>query len=300
MRRSGCGLLGRAAAPVLRFGAVLIVAALFSGCNPGAGSSWPDGQWRRSSPEAQGISSEGIAALFTHVENADLPLHGLVVVRHGYIVTEAYWYPFHAGLKHDLASCTKSVVSALIGIELSEGSLKGTSAPVVGFFPEEPLDNPDPRKASITIDNLLTMSSGLDWPEWESSVVDPRNPSLAMMRSTDEARYFLGRPMSASPGRVWNYNSGGSQLLTLILKRSTGLDPVEFARSRLFAPLDMGDVAWARDPNGNPQGGGGLRMTLPDMARFGYLYLRVEGGRVAPSSRASGSLPRRAIEFAPP
>jgi CubicO group peptidase (beta-lactamase class C family) len=98
-----------------------------------------------------------------------LPLHGLVVIRHGYIVKEKYFSYFDASTAHELYSCTKSFVGALAGIAFQKGYLIDVTAPVLGFFPDRKFARVDTRKEAMKIEDLLTMSSGLDWAEGEST-----------------------------------------------------------------------------------------------------------------------------------
>jgi CubicO group peptidase (beta-lactamase class C family) len=118
--------------------------------------------WRSSTPEAQGMDSEILAQAFDYVRQHQIPIHSLLIVRNGYVVLDAYFYPFQEGQVHDGASMTKSITSTLIGIAIGELRLSSVRQPVLSLFPERNVGNRDERKDRITIEHLLTMTSGLD------------------------------------------------------------------------------------------------------------------------------------------
>lgn len=169
--------------------------------------------------------------------------------------------------KHKINSCTKSVTSCLIGIAHEKGFIPRLDVPISTYFPTI-LEDRDSRKQLITIDHLLTMTAGFDWPEmgeWEGW------PN--MIHSPNWVKYVLERPLIAEPGQVMNYNSGCSQLLSAILQKTTGLTTREFAVRHLFSPMGFDDFIWHEDPQGINIGGFGLHMTVQDMHKFGHLYL---------------------------
>jgi CubicO group peptidase (beta-lactamase class C family) len=230
----------------------------------------PTQGWRTSTPEQQGIDSEQLVKLMDYVQNPGYDLHSLLIVRNGYLVMEAYWHPFQPDTKHNLQSCTKSFTSALVGIAIDQGYMDGIYHKVLDWFPERTPANNDARKRTITLEHLLTMSSGLDWPTHDLG--EALLPQLA--QSKDWVQFVLDRPMAQEPGTVFNYNSGGSHLLSAIINKTTRMSALDFARKNLFAPLGITDAFWSSDPNGINTGGYGLELTPRDMAKFGYLYLK--------------------------
>jgi len=129
--------------------------------------AWPTSGWLTSSPEQEGMSSRELALLVDFgLSNG---MDSLLVVRHGKIVTEAYYAPFRADTKHRINSATKSVVGSFVAIALKEGLLKSVDQPVLDFFPDRPIANDDERKKAMTLQTLLDMTSGLDWVEPLSS-----------------------------------------------------------------------------------------------------------------------------------
>ncbi|QJC52165.1 serine hydrolase [Paenibacillus albicereus] len=171
-------------------------------------------------------------------------------------------------------SCTKSVLSALIGIAIGQRLIGGEEDPIVAYLDvEEPglaeALRDDPRKRSITIAQLLNMTSGLDWPDFDK-------PYRELKRAENPASFVLGRPLAHEPGAVFAYNTGGSQLLAIALERACGRSLSTFARRHLFGPLGAGPVRWSRLAGGQ-EGGAGLSMTMRGLAKLGRLY--AQGGR---------------------
>jgi CubicO group peptidase (beta-lactamase class C family) len=233
-------------------------------------SYWPTEAWRTSTPEEQGIDSAGLVEMLDQIEEEGYPIHGIAIVRNGYLVLEAYVHPFRAEDRHYIASCTKSFVSALIGITLEQGYIDNLDQKLLDFFPERTVANVEAHKEAITLEHLLTMSSGLDWPGTRLA----ESLQTQMSQSQDWVQFVLDRPMAQEPGSSFRYNSGGSHLLAAIIRQTTGRTPLEFARENLFKPLGITDVYWPADPSGLNVGGGGLELRLTDLARFGYLYLQ--------------------------
>ncbi len=235
---------------------------------------WPTEGWRTATPESQGMDSARLAEMVTFIEDEDLAIDSVLVVRHGYLVLDAYFYPFAQNSTHELYSVTKSFTSALVGIAIEEGYLAGIDQPVVSFFPERTFDHLDADKAAMTIENLLTMTAGLDWQEMNVGYGTTRNTTIEMAQyGGDWTQFVLDRPMAEPPGTVFNYNSGASYLLSAILTEATGMRAADFARERLFEPLGFSRWRWTANPRGVTIGGWGLNVTAHDMAKFGLLYL---------------------------
>jgi CubicO group peptidase (beta-lactamase class C family) len=265
----------------LAIAALLLFGASYSEAAEGevVAYEWPTAGWRVSTPEEQGMDSTALADLVDF--GASRGLNSLLVARHGMIVVEAFYAPFRSGLKHRTRSVTKSVTGTLVGIAVKEGRLDRLDRPVVEFFPDRHITNLDERKRAITIQHLLDMTSGLDWNE-ESFVP-------AMHHSNDWTQFVLDRPMTASPGTGFLYNSGSSHLLSAIITMATGESAMSYARKRLFGPLGISDVFWQEDPGGISIGGYGLYLQPRDMAKLGYLYLRNgvwDGTQILPSAWA--------------
>jgi CubicO group peptidase (beta-lactamase class C family) len=234
-----------------------------------------------STPEQQGMDSELLVGIFDYIERQEANVHGLLIVRNGYTVVEVYYPPYGPNTRHGTASCGKSFTGALVGIAIHEGYIEDVDQKVADFFPDHAAFQSDPLKQAMTVEHLLTMTSGLDWPESAASYSSSRNIMNQMMRSQDWVQFVLDRPMAAAPGTTFNYSSGASHLLSAIIQEATGIGTLSFARTHLFEPLGISRVYWPSDPQGIAFGAGGLRLTPRDMAKFGQLYLQggVWGGK---------------------
>lgn len=182
--------------------------------------------------------------------------------------------PNAAAELHKVNSVTKSILSLLVGIADDEGRIGPLDAPISSYLPRVPED-----KAAITVEHLLTMSPGFDWPEMGAWHGYPK----AMVNSPDWIRFVLGREMTEEPGRKMIYNSGASQLLSAVLQRAVGMPTAAYARKRLFEPLGIDRFLWPSDPHGIGIGGFGLHLRGEDLVRIGRLVLRKgiwEGRRI--------------------
>ena len=127
-----------------------------------AGTVYPTANgWCTSTPEAQGIKSGMLADMMEKIDTGGFPIQSITVIRHGSMVLDAYFFPFEKGEKHIIHSCTKSIMSALVGIAIDKGYIKGVNQKVLDFFPDKRVANLDDRKKAITLQDLLTMASGL-------------------------------------------------------------------------------------------------------------------------------------------
>ncbi len=227
---------------------------------------WPTTGWRTSSPEAQGLDSQKLAEMLAAIEQQHLNLHSLLIIRHGYLISENYFGSYQPDTRHELYSCTKSFIATLIGIALDKADIDNTGHRVMDYFPERTFATLDGQKAAMTLEDLLTMRSGLDWQEGDPAY-------RAMYMSSDWVKYVLDEPMIAAPGTQFNYCSGCSHVLSAILQQTTDMNPRDFADQYLFKPLGITNVKWDTDADGTPIGGWGLQITPRDMAKLGYLYL---------------------------
>lgn len=230
---------------------------------------WPTEGWQSSTPEQQGMDSEQLAeALDFLQEQDDFNIHSLLIIRNGYIVTDAYFEPFTQGSVHDTASVTKSFTATLVGIAIDEGYIENVQQPVLDFFPDRTVANVDANKEAMTVEDLLTMRSGFE------CINQPTEVTLfQMMESPDWIQFTLDLPMAEEPGTHFVYCSSNVHLLSTIIRETTGMSALAFAQEHLFEPLGISDVGWPSDPEGNNHGWGDLRMNPHDMAKLGYLYL---------------------------
>jgi CubicO group peptidase (beta-lactamase class C family) len=203
---------------------------------PAVGQDPVSWQWPVSTPEEQGVDGTKLAELVDLIRQGERypDLDGLLIVRHGAIVVEEYFHSGRADRLHILQSVTKSFTSALVGIAIARGEFKGVDEKVLDFFPEVTgIANMDERKASLRLQDLLTMRSGTDFHE-----DGPDSPYRQMMRLVNGwDKFYLDRPMLRPPGTEFLYDSGGVLLLGAMLKRRTGLHADAYAERFLFKPL---------------------------------------------------------------
>jgi len=244
-------------------------------------ADYPDDFWETATLEESDIDPAALAAALKRIKTQKLEIHSFLVARRGRLVFEQYGWKTGQNVDdtnktehqvdpaehHLLHSTTKSITSSLVGIAIDEGLISGVDDLVVPHFPEyQPLPEPSAEKDAMTLEDLLTMRSGLEWQEGvnESEVFDAPDP----------ARVMLSRPLVSTPGTVWNYSSAGSDVIAALLRKVTKQTPTQYAYDKLFEPLGIpgSDVFWAAASNGTNHGGWGLSLKPRQMARFGELY----------------------------
>jgi CubicO group peptidase (beta-lactamase class C family) len=231
---------------------------------------WPTEGWRTSTPEEQGMDSEMLADMLETIEEQDYDVDSVVVVRHGYMVVDATVHPFEPGSRHIIYSCTKSVISALVGISIDKGYIEGVDQPILDFFPERAAANLDANKEAMTLEHVLTMATGL---KCEDSYLYRWRGLNQMEQSEDWVQFMLDLPMAEQPGTRFEYCNGASFLLSAIVQETTGMNALAFANEHLFGPLGIIDVEWSSNPQGISIGWSDLHLTPHDMAKIGHLYL---------------------------
>jgi CubicO group peptidase (beta-lactamase class C family) len=224
----------------------------------------------------------------------DLPrLHSLLISRRGELIFERYYRGARADRAANIKSASKSVISALVGIAVDRGSIPSVTTSIVTFFPALARD-PDPRKRAITIEDLLTMRSGLEG-------TSNRNYG-AWVLSRNWVQHALARPMFAEPGAVMDYSTGNTHLLSAILTKISGTSTWQFANDVLARPLGFTLQQWPRDPQGIYFGGNDMLMTPRQLVAFGALYLnkgQAQGRQVVPEPWVERSCEGRRREFRP-
>lgn len=242
------------------------------------GEYWPTAAWRTCTPEEVGMDSKKLKELNEEIRlliEMQVDIHSVLVIRKGYIVAEQYYSEDYGPTDlHRIYSCTKSITSALMGIASRDGLLGSVNEKMVDFFPEYQISHLSTYKKNITLEHLLTMSSGLEWYEIEYPYGDSRNTFREWYDGGALVKFVLDRPTVAAPGEEFSYSTGSSHVLSAIIKKVTGVRSDSFAMEQLFEPLGIGQFYWPGDDKGVPNGGSGLRLTPRDMARFGYLYLK--------------------------
>ncbi len=218
-------------------------------------------------------SSDEIKEVFSAYNLADMvkplehlgPINSILVSQHGELVAEEYFRGMHAGRAHNIKSASKSILSILIGIAIEKGYLEGTDQEIGEFFPEYFAGNADSEKASITIEDLLTMRSGL--------ASTSRGSYGRWVTSNNWIRYKLNRPLTGEPGIDRIYSTGNTHLLSVILTRASGMNARAFANRYLFGPMDIQLGGWDRDPQGYYLGGNNMALRPRDMIKIGQLMM---------------------------
>jgi CubicO group peptidase (beta-lactamase class C family) len=203
---------------------------------------------------------------------AELPrLRGMLVWQDGEIVLERYVGSAGADRPTNIKSASKSVLSALVGIAIAEGHIRGIDQPISDFFPAYfARADVDPRKRQITVGNLLSMQSGLESTSF--------NEYGAWVQSPNWVNAALAQPVVDAPGGRMLYSTGSTHLLSAILTRATGRSTWQYANETLAGPLGFRIRPWQRDPQGIYFGGNDMYLTPRQMLAFGQLWLN--GGRL--------------------
>jgi CubicO group peptidase (beta-lactamase class C family) len=222
----------------------------------------------RAVAQRQVDAHDGTTASFAEALKAasELPrLRSLLVSLRGDVVLERYFNGARAASPANVKSVSKSLISALVGIAIERGMVPGPEAPIRTYFPELTRDR-DERKQRITVEDLLTMRSGLE-------STSNRNYG-AWVQSRDWVRFALTRPVLAMPGTEMEYSTGNTHLLSAVITKAAGVSTWQFAQDALARPLGFSLPHWPRDPQGIYFGGNDMLLTPRQMLAFGELYLR--------------------------
>ena len=250
-------------------------------------SYWPTDEWLTSTPEEQGMDATPLTELQDYIEtHYSSTIDSLIIVRHGYIVFEDYPSGFNPNTLHILHAVTKSFTSALMGIAIQQGYINNVDQKVVDFFPDRSIANLSSFKKAMTLEHLLTMTTGFEWDEWQYPYSDSRNGLVRAITSGDFVQYVLDLPVVSAPGTVWTYCTGASHLLSAIIEEVSNQSTLAFAQEYLFDPLGITSVFWPTDSQGIHFGGSELHLKPRDMTKFGLLYLNNgtwDGQQIIPS-----------------
>lgn len=224
------------------------------------GSQHPDGLIR-STPEAQGVHTEGIFRFFEEVENKGIELHSFMMLRHGKVITEAWWYPYRPSIPHIMHSASKTYTATAVGFAVDE-KLLTVDDKVISFFPDDLPAEVSPWLKELSVKHLLTMTVG--------------HAKAPVYNASDDhwVKRFLAEPIVNEPGTVFQYSTYATYMLSAIVQKLTGQTVYDYLTPRLFEPLGINDISWEVNKEGVNTGGWGLRIKTADLAKLGIFYLQ--------------------------
>lgn len=260
--------------------------------------------WKTATFADVSMDASPIVNLMNELQESDNHyIHGLLIVKDGKLVFEEYfdgadmnifgslnpiYKEFDPNTLHFQASVTKSITSILVGIAIDKGFISNVNKSAFSFYPEH-ADLVNDEKNKVTVHNMLAMCSGLEWDESSFPYDDPRSDTYKILNNDDPIRFMLSKPLESTPGTVFHYNSGTTNILGDIVRKMSGMLVTEFARQYLFEPLGITDFEWLRC-DGNSQvtfASGGLYLRPRAMAKIGQMYLQEgtwNGNRVVSSN----------------
>lgn len=240
--------------------------------------------WHTVKSESIYLNNEKLSKLEDTIKSDYNNINGIVIIKNDHLAYEKYFNGKSSDDCQHVASVTKSVLSALIGIAIDKGYIKSVEEKVLDFFPKYIADA-NKQKQQITIRHLLMMTVPYPYEDWHE-------PLDILCQQQDWIKYTLDIIGENGDLGAFKYSTASAHLLSAILTESTGMSARAFANEHLFTPLGMKEIpdyqmtaygfddlfgknvkGWVHDPNGHSTGGWGLTLTTRDMARFGYLYL---------------------------
>ncbi len=250
---------------------------------------FPTEEWKTAQPSSVGMDEKKFLDMEPIIQSQYKNINGFIIVRKGYIAFEKYYNGYGHLDTHNVASVTKSFISALIGIAIDKGYIDSVDRTVLSFFPEYTLGADDILKRTITIKGLLTMTAPFAWKTGDKRRFEPLD---RLRRQRDWVTYILNLMGKGGLRGRFQYCTAGAHLLSAVITRATGMSAREFANKHLFKPIGIKEIpdhemksftlddvfgknvtGWIKDPQGNTTGGWGLNISPRDMARFGLLYL---------------------------
>jgi CubicO group peptidase (beta-lactamase class C family) len=237
--------------------------------------------WETRSPESVGMDSAKLDAAIAYAMQDQMDTLGIVILKNGYIIGEAYEDEETINEIHQSFSVAKSVTNALVGIAI-EKNLFTIDDSICQYYEDWVCSDKNDRRSRITIKHLLTLTAGLDWHEdWSCplnkfTMAFSDNDAVWMHMSflRSPINYVLDKSGIHEPGTHFEYSTGAPELLSGVIETSSGMNALEFAKKNLFSPLGITNVTWEDDIEGHTRTYATLAMTTRDYAKFGYLYLK--------------------------
>lgn len=249
-----------------------------------------DSDWATLSPRDAGFDGAALCRALEDVSDSEVNVHALLVERHGKLVAELYRAgpdrpfdraygtgttdrTFDVDQLHDVRSITKTVTGLLAGIAAGAGQFPPLDANIAAEL--EPSDRCAGDARAVTVGQVLTMSTGLQWHEWGYGPLT--SDEVALIWTNDVVRHVLDRPAEADAGTTFHYSGGNTSLVRLLIEQRSGKALDDFAKAALFDPLNIQSWVWVKDVHGAPLANGGLRLRPRDLLKLGRLLL--DGGR---------------------
>jgi CubicO group peptidase (beta-lactamase class C family) len=244
---------------------------------PEVGDGWPTGTLEKAAIDRVAIERAVQTVIDMPMDSLGAPqIHALLLARHGRLVLEEYFHGESRDRLHETRSAAKSVTSVLIGAALAAGAPISLSTSVYRIMGDDTAAGFDPRKRAMTLEHLLTMSSGYYCDDNDERAPGNENTMLDQTEEPDYYRFTLALPMASAPGAQAVYCSINPNLALGMLARATGEFPLDLFDRLLGAPLGIARYGWGLDPAGHPYGGGGPQFLPRDFMKFGQLML--DGG----------------------
>jgi CubicO group peptidase (beta-lactamase class C family) len=245
--------------------------------------------WEVASVDKEGLDPVPLEDMMNELDRYYEPLvHSILLLRGGKLVFEEYFEGYLYSMDppgsngdhilytrktdHFLASVSKSVTSVIFGAAVKEGYIGSLDQKLVEVLPEY-TDILTGEKAGITLEHLLTMSSGLEWDESSKPYGDPANHVTGLFNAEDPIEFALSLDMVSEPGEEFLYNSGSTNVLGAVVQKVTGKSLLEYGNEVLFDPLDIVGGFWEQLPGGYFFASGGLYLRPRELAKIGYLFL---------------------------
>jgi CubicO group peptidase (beta-lactamase class C family) len=226
--------------------------------------------WEISTPADEQMDEAKLKEIYSdfHHDKDSWQVRSLLVFRNGKLVAESYTKDDQdRTTPRAIWSCTKQVMGLLTGIALDKGIIGGVTYRIGNYLPEIK-DYPD--KEATTIENLLTMKSGIDY---SNDGLGGQTDDILRQKPDHITEFILARPLSVAPGNIATYKDCDPQLLAAVLDHACGQSTTEWAKQVLFDPLEIANLEWDKYRDGTTLGGFGILTTPREMAKFGQCVL---------------------------
>jgi CubicO group peptidase (beta-lactamase class C family) len=257
---------------------IALILFIFAGCSNEKGNTLQIPEDISDGISVSNVANHSLDTLLLSQLNTDIfngmygNIHSLLIMKDDELIVEQYYNEGERDEIHFLASVSKGFVAILVGIAVDKGFIDSINRPMLDYFPEYKKVEKDSRKHKVTIEHLLTMTSGFEWDESTLPFSDPNNDGVRMDAVEDKLDASLKLKMDTLPGTKYVYCGPNDIILGEIIKKSSGQNIEEFAVKNLFRPLQINEYRWSSN-NGVYHTGGGLWMKSRGMLKFGQLLL---------------------------